>query len=196
MSEELRQNLPVLPFASPQVWERWLAENHAGCSGVWVKFAKKSTGIASVTYEEARDVALCYGWIDGLKHGYDETHYLIRFLPRRPKSIWSKVNVGIAESLIASGRMRPAGLAEVERAKADGRWEAAYDSQATMQVPDDFRAALSEVPQALAFFETLKSSSRYAFLYRIQTARTPELRAKRIRDFVGMLERGEAFHLI
>ena len=194
MSGEERLGLAILPFATEESWLAWLKDNHLASAGVWIKFAKKGSGIPSVTYEQARDGAIRYGWIDGLKHAYDAGYYLIRFTPRRPKSGWSRVNTKIAEDLMARGLMAPAGLAQVEAAKRDGRWEAAYDSPASMTVPEDFLRELERHPGAGEFFRSLNASNRYAFLYRIQTARTPDSRAERIGRFVEMLEKGEAFH--
>jgi uncharacterized protein YdeI (YjbR/CyaY-like superfamily) len=183
-----------LPFASKQEFEAWLEEHHATADGVWIKYAKKGTGIPTVVYAEALDVALCFGWIDGQAKPIDETHYMQRFTPRRARSRWSKRNVGKAEALIASGAMRPAGAAEIERAKADGRWDAAYDSPRTSTVPDDLAAELDRNPDAKAFFEGLNATNRYAILYRLQEAKRPETRARRLEKFVGMLKRGETLH--
>jgi uncharacterized protein YdeI (YjbR/CyaY-like superfamily) len=182
---------PVLPFTSRDEFARWLDENHASSDGIWVKYAKKGTGIATVTHPEALDVALRYGWIDGQAATIDEHWYAQRWTPRRARSKWSKINREKAETLVASGEMKPAGLAEVERAKADGRWEAAYSSPANATVPDDLQAALDANAKAAEFFATLSGSNRYAILYRIEDAKRPETRARRIEKFVGMLERGE-----
>jgi uncharacterized protein YdeI (YjbR/CyaY-like superfamily) len=188
-------DLPELPFASAAEWEAWLTEHHdAMPDGVWIKVAKKGAGIPSVTYGDCLDVALCFGWIDGQSKGIDETWYRQRWLPRRKRSIWSKRNRAKAEALIAEGRMRPAGLAEVERAKADGRWDAAYDSPSTATVPADLQAALDANAAAAAAFAALDSQNRYAILHRTQTAKRPETRARRIETFVAMLERGERLH--
>jgi uncharacterized protein YdeI (YjbR/CyaY-like superfamily) len=186
--------LPILPFATQDEWAAWLDEQHATAPGIWLKLAKKATGTASVTYDEALLVALCYGWIDGQKKGYDETAWLQKFTPRGPRSIWSKINREKAERLVAEGHMRPAGLREVERARQDGRWDAAYDSQRTAEMPEDFQTALEASPEAKDFFATLNSANRYAMLFRIQTAKKPETRAKRIREFVAMLERREKLY--
>jgi uncharacterized protein YdeI (YjbR/CyaY-like superfamily) len=179
--------LPVLPFASKREWESWLRRNHAKVDGVWMKFAKKASGIPTVSYEEALDVALCYGWIDGQGKGLDETHYLQRWTPRRAKSVWSKRNTAKALRLIAEGKMKPSGLREIERAKSDGRWDAAYDSPSNASVPDDLAKALKRNTKARKFFDTLSGQDRYAILHRIQTARKPETRARRIEQFVEML---------
>jgi uncharacterized protein YdeI (YjbR/CyaY-like superfamily) len=182
---------PVVFFATPAEMDAWLEENAAGSDGIWLKFAKKASGVRSVVYDEALEVALTHGWIDGQVKRLDEEHYLQRFTPRRPRSRWSKRNRGKAEMLIAEGRMRPAGLAEVERARADGRWDEAYDSPTTANVPDDFAAALAARPEALEFFESLASTRRYSFLYRIGDAKRPETRAKRIAEYVDLLAEGK-----
>lgn len=187
-------NYPILPFASWQDWERWLAEHHTDTEGVWLKLAKKESGIASVTYAEALESALCYGWIDGQKTSFDEQYWLQKFTPRRPRSMWSKVNCDKVAALIEAGRMQAAGLRQVELAKADGRWEQAYASQSKMSVPDDFQQALESNQQAKDFFNTLNSANRYAVLYRIQTAKRPETRAARIQKLIEMLERNEKIH--
>ena len=186
--------LPTLSFETPQSWETWLQENHTTSKGLWLKIAKKETGILSVSYAEALDVALCYGWIDGQKAAGDNQFWLQKFTPRGPKSIWSKINCDKADALIAAGRMQPAGLRQVELARADGRWAAAYESQRTIGIPDDFQRALDQNPQAQAFFSTLNRANRYAILYRIQTAKKPETRAERIQKFIEMLARGEKIH--
>lgn len=183
--------LPIQPFAGKKKWADWLAKQHAKSPGVWLKLAKKGSAISSVTYEEALEVALCYGWIDGQKKGFDDQYWLQKFTPRGPKSIWSKINTEKAERLIANSEMQPAGLQAVEAAKRDGRWAAAYASQKNITIPEDFRSVLDRNPKAREFFETLKSAERYSFLFRIQTAKKPETRAKRIRQFIGMLEKGE-----
>lgn len=183
----MAQDLPIVPFGSRSAWEQWLAEQHATSRGVWLKIAKKDSGIATVTYAEALEVALCYGWIDGQKGAFDQDYFLQRFTPRRAKSKWSKINCAKVEALIAQGSMQPAGLREVERAKADGRWAAAYDAQSRAAVPDDLQQELDRNPAAKAFFATLDRLNRYAILYRIQDARKPETRARRIATFVAML---------
>ena len=186
-------DLPTLPFESKKKFTEWLAKNHDKSAGLWLKIAKKATGISTVTYAEALDVALCYGWIDGQKGSFDEQYFLQKFTPRRPKSIWSKINVEKVEGLIASGEMKPAGLKAVEAAKQDGRWAAAYASQKNMEVPADFLSALNKNKKAKVFFETLTGAKRYSFLFRIETAKKAETREKRIRQFVEMLEQGETF---
>lgn len=187
-------DLPIIAFATQRDWEAWLEEHHADAPGIWLKIAKKETGVSSVTYAEAVESALCYGWIDGQKAAFDDRYWLQRFTPRRPKSIWSRVNRDKATALIAEGRMQPAGLRHVDLAKGDGRWEAAYQSQRTITVPDDFATALAGNPQAREFFDTLDSANRYAILWRIQTAKKPETRAARIETFIEMLSKGEKIH--
>lgn len=184
-------DLPILPFASRCAWEEWLEENHAASSGLRLKIAKKASGVETVTYAEAVDVALCYGWIDGQANRFDEDYYLVRFTPRRARSKWSQVNVGKVAKLIEEGRMKPAGLREVERARADGRWDAAYEPPSKATVPDDLRAALERNDEAREFFETLNGTNRYAILYQIQDAKRPETRARRIEKFVAMLAKRE-----
>ena len=184
-------DLPILPFANKKKWTDWLAKHHDRSSGVWLKLAKKDSGIASVTYQEALDVALCYGWIDGQKGSFDDQYWLQKFTSRGPKSIWSKINTEKAERLIASGEMKPAGLKAIESAKQDGRWDAAYSSQKNISIPDDFQAALDKNQKAKAFFGTLRSAERYSFLFRIQTAKKEKTREKRIQQFVEILEKGE-----
>jgi uncharacterized protein YdeI (YjbR/CyaY-like superfamily) len=188
------ESYPTLSFDSQAGWEEWLAEHYADAKGVWLKIAKKETGISSVNYAEALDSALCYGWIDGQKAALDTTYWLQKFTPRGRKSGWSKVNCQKAEALIAAGRMQTAGLYQVEAAKVDGRWEAAYESQRTMGVPEDLQIELDEHPAARAFFETLASANRYAVLYRVTTAKRPETRAAMIIRLVEMLERNEKLH--
>lgn len=180
-------DLPIIAFASPGAWEAWLEEHHASSSGLWLKIAKKASGIETVSYAEALDAALCYGWIDGQVNKFDEDYYLQRFTPRRPRSKWSQVNREKVTKLIERGRMKPAGLREIERAKADGRWDAAYEPPSKATVPDDLRTALEKNDEAREFFETLNSANRYAILYQIQDARKPETRARRIEKFVAML---------
>jgi uncharacterized protein YdeI (YjbR/CyaY-like superfamily) len=185
--------LPTLPFESKKKWADWLAKQHDKSAGIWLKLAKKGTGIPSVIYEEALDVALCYGWIDGQKGSFDDKYWLQKFTPRGAKSIWSKINTEKAERLIASGEVKPSGLKVIEAAKQDGRWDAAYASQKNIAVPDDFKTALNKNKKAKAFFESLTSARRYSFLFRIVTAKKTETRERRIRQFVEMLERGETF---
>ena len=185
---------PTALFDSQEAWRDWLDKQHSESSGVWVRIAKKGSRHPTVSYAEALDVAICYGWIDGLKRPLDDEFWLQRFTPRRAKSKWSQVNVTKATALIASGLMQPAGLRQVELAKADGRWEAAYPSHSTATVPDDLAAALDAEPEARAFFENLNSTNRYAILYRVQDAKRPETRASRIAKFVAMCAAGERLH--
>jgi uncharacterized protein YdeI (YjbR/CyaY-like superfamily) len=190
----MADELPILLFATPAELESWLERNHDSAAGVWLKIAKKGAAEPSVTYDEAVELGLCFGWIDSQMRGFDEQHYLQRFTPRRPRGRWSKINREKAEALIAAGRIRPAGMAEVEAAKADGRWEAAYEGQRTARVPDDLRRELDANAAAREFFEGLDSANRYAVIYRLNDARKPETRERRLRKFVAMLERGEKIH--
>jgi uncharacterized protein YdeI (YjbR/CyaY-like superfamily) len=190
----MMDDLPQLAFESEQAWEEWLEAHHAESDGVWLKFAKKGSGASSVSYAEAVTAALCFGWIDSQSRRLDDQFYVQRFTPRRARSKWSKVNCARALELIAQGRMRPAGLREVEAAQADGRWEAAYDSPSTAAVPDDLRAALAKNPGAQAFFAQLDSRNRYAILHRIQTVKRPETRQRRIAEFVMMLAEGRKLY--
>ena len=185
---------PVKEFRTRAAWEKWLERHHGHKAGVWMKFAKKGTGVTTVTYAEALEVALCFGWIDAQVKRFDETYYLQRFSPRRVRSKWSKINRDAATRLTEAGAMRPPGLAEIERAKGDGRWDAAYESPANATVPEDFERALAHNKKAREFFATLSRQNRYAILYRIQDAKRPETRAKRITQFVEMLARGEKLH--
>jgi len=184
-------DLPIKLFKTPAAWEKWLEANHAKSAGVWMQIAKKASGLSSATYQEALDVALCYGWIDGQKRPFDERTWLQRFTPRGPRSIWSKINTGKADALIKSGRMRAAGLAAIESAKASGRWESAYQPWSNPDVPPELQAALDARPNAKAFFETLRGANRYGVIFRVQTAKKPETRAKRIADFIARFEKGE-----
>lgn len=188
---ETRQGLPILAFESQRAWEAWLEENFAASQGIWLKIAKKGSGVEGVSYAEAVEGALLYGWIDGQAASFDERFYIQRFTPRRARSKWSKINRAKVGALIEAGRMKPAGLAEIERARADGRWDAAYDSPSTATVPEDLRERLNENPKASALFEALNSTNRYAILYQIQDAKKPETRARRIEKYVAMLNRGE-----
>jgi uncharacterized protein YdeI (YjbR/CyaY-like superfamily) len=190
----MADELPTIAFASAADFEAWLEEGHATEPGLWIRIAKKASGIPTVTPAEAIDVCLCFGWIDGQRRSNDEATFLQRYTPRRSRSRWSKINRARAEELIAEGRMRPSGLSEVERAKADGRWDAAYDSPANITVPEDLQRALDAEPKAAAEFAVLNSVNRYAVLYRIHDAKRPETRARRIETFVAMLARGERLH--
>ncbi|MBC7875665.1 MAG: YdeI/OmpD-associated family protein [Anaerolineales bacterium] len=190
----MKSELPTLTFVSQKKWGDWLAKQHDKSAGVWMKLAKKDSGIESITITEALDVALCYGWIDGQRLSFDEKYYLQKYTPRRPKSIWSKINVEKVERLIKSGEMKPAGFKAIEAAKADGRWARAYDGQKNMSVPEDFQSELNKSKKAKAFFETLNRVNRYAILFRIQTAKKEETRVKRIKQFVEMLEKNEKIY--
>lgn len=187
-------DLPIISFAAPSQWAEWLDANHAVSGGVWLRIFKKATGIASVNYAEALDEALCYGWIDGQKNKYDAESYLQRFTPRRPRSLWSKINTGHVERLIAAGKMKPAGIKEIEAAQRDGRWQRAYDSHKNMTVPEDFLKELEKDPQARAFFQTLNKTNLYAIVFRLQTAKKAETREKRVKQILEMLAKGEKFH--
>lgn len=186
--------LPILSFPSAREFEDWLAAEHASAPGLWLKIAKKGAEAPTVDYQQALDVALCYGWIDGQKKAFDESYWLQRFTPRSGRSKWSMINRDKVAALIERGAMRPAGLREVERAKADGRWDAAYAGQRTATVPDDLAEALAANPAALAFFGTLTGQNRYAVLYRVQDAKRPETRAARIAKFVAMLAEGRTLY--
>jgi len=181
---------PTLAFADAADFEAWVRQHRADQVGLWLRIAKKGSGIPTVTYDEALKVALCYGWIDGQKGKGDEATWLQRFCPRRPRSVWSKRNVGYVAELIEAGRMQPEGLAEVERAKADGRWDKAYAGSATITVPDDLRNSLDAVPKAALAFDGLNSTNRYAILYHVQDAKRDETRARRIAQYVEMLADG------
>jgi uncharacterized protein YdeI (YjbR/CyaY-like superfamily) len=187
-------DFPTLVFQDQKAWTAWLAKNHEKSAGVWLQMAKKASGVQSVSHSEALEVALCYGWIDGQARSGDENTWVQKFTPRGKKSIWSKINRAKALALIEAGKMKPAGLAEIERAKKDGRWEAAYDSPRAATVPEDLQAALDGNARAKAFFTTLNGQNRYAVLFRIQTAKKADTRARRIQQFVEMLAKGEKLH--
>jgi uncharacterized protein YdeI (YjbR/CyaY-like superfamily) len=189
-----KQDLPVLEISDQCAWEEWLAANHESSGGVWLKIAKKGAARSTVTYTEAIEAALCCGWIDGQKGAYDESFWLQRFTARKARSKWSLINREKATALIAAGRMKPAGLAEVQRAQQDGRWEAAYEPQGRATVPEDFQRELNRNPEAKALFLTLTGANRYAFLYRIADAKRPETRAKRVATFIAMLNDRKTFH--
>lgn len=186
--------LPIVLFEERAAWLRWLSKHHASARGLWVKLAKKESGVRSITRDEAVEGALIWGWIDGQGRSLDAQHFLTKFTPRGRSSVWSKINREKVQALIASGEMKPPGLAEVERAKKDGRWEAAYDPPSQAKVPDDLAAALAASPRAQALFAQLNAANRYAILWRLQTAKKAETRARRLAQCVGMLERGEVFH--
>ena len=188
------RDLPVLAVASHDEWESWLAEHHATSRGVWLQVVKKSSAKEGAAYADALDVALCFGWIDGQKDRLDDDFWLQRFTPRTARSKWSKINCDKATKLVAQRRMRSAGRAQIDQAKADGRWDAAYESQSVAVVPDDLRAALEKNRKAQAFFSTLDAGNRYAILYRIQDAKKPETRQRRIEKYVAMLSEGQRIH--
>ena len=186
-------DLPIRHFKDQQAWEEWLGANATG-KGIWLQIARKDSGIASVNYAEALEVALCHGWIDGQKRGLDAQFFLQRFTPRRPRSLWSKINIGHVGRLAAAGRMQPGGLREVEAAKADGRWDAAYQGFSDMEVPAELAAALAKNKKAKAFFDQLDKSNRYSFCWRVHTAKKAETRLARAGKFAEMLARGEKIH--
>ena len=189
-----RDDLPIREFADREAWARWLDAEHDTGRGVWLKIAKKASGIATVTHAEALEEALCYGWIDGHRVPHDGMYFLQRFTPRARRSKWSQINRDKVTRLIEEGRMKPAGLAQVEAAKQDGRWDAAYPPQSSQAIPEDFRRALEENPAAKEFFATLSGTRRYSFIYRIADAKRPETRARRIEQFVAMLAEGRTHH--
>lgn len=191
---ENKNEMQIVSFASPKEWSRWLAGNHAESNGVWLRFFKKDSGEDTVTYAEALEEALCYGWIDGQLKKYDDKSYIQKFTPRRPKSIWSKRNTEIAERLIREGKMKEAGMQQVEWAKADGRWQQAYDSAKNMKVPDDFLQQLSKNKKAKTFFDGLNKANQYAIAWRLQTAKKPETRMKRLKEILEMMSEGKKFH--
>jgi len=184
----------AVAFATAAAWQDWLAEHHTTADGLWLRLAKKDAPEQTLTYAEALDVALCFGWIDAQTRGLDDAYWLKRFTPRKPGSRWSKINTQKADALIAAGRMQPAGLAEVESARADGRWDTAYAGPRTITVPDDLTAALAANPAAAAFFATLNSVNRFAILYRIGTVKRPETRARKIAQYVQMLGEHRKLH--
>jgi len=188
------KEIAVSLFKNKKAWSAWLDKNHKKSSGVWLRIAKKGSDIESVSYGEAVEVALCYGWIDGQKERYDESSWLQRFTPRGVRSIWSKINREKAQELIKSGQMKAAGLAAIENAKQNGRWEGAYDSPSGASVPSDFQDELDKSPAARAFFATLNGANRYAILFRIQTAKKAETRVRRIQEFISMLEKKETLY--
>jgi uncharacterized protein YdeI (YjbR/CyaY-like superfamily) len=191
---ETRSSLPVLRFAKPAELKAWFSNHPGDAPGLWIKFAKKAAASATLTKAEAIDVALCHGWIDGKIETYDDTHWLVRFTPRKPRSKWSAVNRKRALELVKEGRMRPAGLAQIEAAKASGQWDSAYAPASTAEVPGDLQKALNKNRKAAAFFATLNSRNRFAILYRIGAVKKAETRARKIVEFVAMLERGEKIH--
>lgn len=188
-----KDGLPVVLFETETIWADWLEQN-GKTAGVWVRIAKKGSKIKSIDYFQALEVALCYGWIDGLKKAFDEDSWIQRFTARKPESKWSKINKEKALRLIESGKMQPAGMAVIEVSKKKGTWDTAYDSQKTTTVPDDFQAELDKNPVAAEFFSSLNSVNRYAIIYRLQTARTPEIRTNRLADFITMLNQKRKIH--
>jgi uncharacterized protein YdeI (YjbR/CyaY-like superfamily) len=194
MTEQNTTDLPILLFTDQLAFEAWLKDHQSDEKGVMVKIAKKGSSTPSINYDQAVESALCYGWIDSQAHSLDEQYYLQKFTPRKPKSKWSRLNTQKAEALIASGRMQPAGYHQVELARADGRWEAAYDPQSQIILPNDFQQALNENQKAREFFSTLNSINRYAILHRRQDAKKPETRASRLQKFIDMLANKEKFY--
>ncbi len=188
------ENQEIISMATPAHWDKWLAGNYAKVDGVWLRIFKKDSGEKTVTYAEALDCALCHGWIDSKKMPYDARSWLQRFGPRRSKSLWSKINRGHAERLIKLRKMRPNGLAEIQKAKLEGRWESAYDSPGSAIIPEEFIAQLCANKNAKAFFDTLNKANRYAIAWRLQTAKKPETRQKRAKAIIEMLARGQKFH--
>ncbi len=189
-----KNDLQIIKFSTVLEWESWLKEHHTQTDGFWMKIAKKNKGVTSVSYLEGVLMALCYGWIDGQANTFDDKYYLVKFTPRRAKSIWSKINVDRVTQLIKDGKMQPAGQAQIDAAKADGRWEQAYDSPKTMVVPEDFLKDLAKDAKALAFFETLNKSNTYAIAFRLQTAKKPETRERRKQVLLEMLKKGEKLY--
>jgi uncharacterized protein YdeI (YjbR/CyaY-like superfamily) len=194
MKTDNRKELPVISFESGDSWEEWLGQNHDTSSGIWLRFFKKGSGIRTIVYAEAVDVALCYGWIDGQAKSCDENSYFQRFTPRRPRSIWSKRNIGNVMRLEEAGKMKKAGLKAVEAAKADGRWDQAYDSPVNMSAPDDFVNELKKDPKAFAFFESLNKTNKYAIGWRLQTAKKAETREKRMKQIIELLSNEKKIH--
>ncbi len=186
--------LPIIHFPTVNEWETWLKKHHTQTEGIWIKLAKKDKGVTSVSYLEGVLSALCYGWIDGQAKTFDNAYYLVKFTPRRAKSIWSKINVERVAQLIKDGKMQPAGQAQIDAAKADGRWDQAYDSPKNMVVPEDFLQELAKNAKALAFFETLNKSNTYAIAFRLQTAKKPETRERRKQVLLEMLKKGEKLY--
>jgi uncharacterized protein YdeI (YjbR/CyaY-like superfamily) len=193
-SKPEKNDLQITSFNSSEELESWLGQNFNISKGIWLRFYKKGSGIGSITYPEAVDAALCYGWIDGQLKTYDENSYIQKFTPRRQQSIWSKRNIEHVARLEKEGKMRPSGLKEAETAKADGRWGRAYDPPSTMTIPEDFFNELSKNKKATAFFETLNKANKYAIMWRLQTAKKVETREKRMKAIFNMLEKGEKFH--
>ena len=188
-----KDGLPVVLFETMELWAAWLEQN-AGTTGIWVRLAKKNSGVKSIDYFQALEVALCYGWIDGIKKTWDDVSWVQRFTPRKPASKWSKINKEKVLKLIEDGKMKPSGLAVIEISKKKGTWDNAYESQRNTKIPDDLQAELDKNPEISEFFSSLKSVNRYAIIYRLQTARTPELRAKKLAEFIEMLNKKEKIY--
>lgn len=193
ITAEIKDGLPVILFETQESWSNWLEKNESA-SGIWVQIAKKGSGINSINYKETLEVALCFGWIDGVSNKFDEKTWVQRFTPRKPNSKWSKINKDKAEVLIASGNMRPSGMAAIELAKQKGIWDSAYDSQKNATIPADLQNELDKNQEAAEFFKSLESVNRYAILYRLQTTRNPEIRTKKLAQFIEMLNRKEKIH--
>lgn len=191
---ELHKETPVFLFTTLKEWEEWLSKNHDKVTAIWMKFAKKNTGTVAISYDEALQVALCYGWIDGLINKYDEQYYLTRFTPRKPQSLWSKTNREAAEKLIEDGKMKSSGLAAIEVAKTNGRWGTAYDSSKNIEMPKDFLKELAKDKKAEEFFKSLNRANFYAIAWRLQTAHKPETRLKRMEKILEMMKKKEKFH--
>lgn len=194
MAAAKKPDYPIMSFRTPKEFDTWLSKNFKSAPGLWIRFGKKASGLQSVTYHEALDIALCHGWIDGLRKKYDEDTFVQKFTPRGPKSIWSKINKNKALALIESKKMRAGGHAAIEMAKENGRWDSAYDGYKASTIPPDLAAAFRKYPKAKKFFETVSAQNRYAVLFRIQTAPKPELRKKRIDQFVAMLNEGKTLY--
>lgn len=194
MKDSNKKELPILAFTTQKLFEEWLTKNFDREEGLWLRFFKKDSNEKSITYQEALDEALCYGWIDGQLKTYDEHSFLRKFTPRRPKSVWSKRNIEHVERLALLGKMKASGIKKIEEAKSSGSWTKAYDSPANILLPDDFLKELKENVKANAFFESLNKANKYAIAWRLQTAKKPETRAKRIQTILGMLSKGEKFH--
>jgi uncharacterized protein YdeI (YjbR/CyaY-like superfamily) len=195
MAKQVEKKEPeIISFKTPEAFQKWLEKHHDKVDGILLRFFKKETGIKSITYKEAVDEALCYGWIDGRANKLDDESWIQKFTPRRPKSIWSKRNIENIERLTVLGKMKPAGLEEVAKAKADGRWAQAYDAPKDMQLPDDFMESLSKNKKAKAFFETLNKTNKYAIGWRLQTAKKPETKEKRTKAIIEMLSNEQKFH--
>lgn len=189
----IKDGLPVILFETQEKWSSWLEKNEAA-AGIWVQIAKKGSGINSINYHETLEVALCFGWIDGVKNAYDDKSWVQRFTPRKPNSKWSKINKDKAEELIAAGKMRPSGLAAIELAKQKGIWDTAYDSQKNATIPEDLQNELDKNPEAAEFFNSLNSVNKYAIIYRLQVSLKPEIRAKKLAGFIEMLNKKEKIH--